>query len=787
MHSRNAVVCALLAAAGTTASAGVFTWIGGNNGLWNDPLSWSGPGGEYPRLVGDTATVAGSLNSVSLVANTSLGHLNIYNGASVYSSGHSLFIDGDAVIFGVGSSLSVADTPALRDLDVDAMSIDAGILAIYGGTAQFDESLTIGQSGGVLGVGIVEMNGSGNLTLADGALWAKSGSGPMTELIIRRSTNSSARLDWTSPESSLIASDGKTLHVEMPYSGALGGRISVSSVNTASAVVSDNAFVAGPTSEIRFSGSGAFVGRVEAPAIDSYGAVTVNHTAEIDANLLALRGDGTIAEGQALWLDTGALILDSFAFNATGDNARVVFQGVGANTTVTGGATVFDLGETGTFDLDGSGDRTITVNAGSSLDVLAGAIDTGAEIFGGTLNIAGAFHIESYGMPSVAWQADGAITMQGGTITGRRFRNSGEIAGRGTIDTLVQNDGLIEAVGGTLFFDNLDPGGTVEIPGAGVVRAEQGDISVQASDIGGYLPTHGGIFVGNGSGIREVFEMNRGLLVGAWDGDAGLVSLNSGFFRVGRIRLQSAFTNQGDSVAVISGNGAFDAFELSGGTASIEGTLEVRGNAVVWDEAQVLGSGVINASQTTKSLALRDGADTGSVGIQIAGMVELGWYGETSAMASAGSLAIAPTGSLAIDIAGDEASGSFDALSVVGDASIDGTLVVRWSADLGDAPIGETYTVLSAGSASGAFDAVDFAGLGTNRRAHVSVHADRVDVTVTCLGDLNADGVLDLSDITAFVEAFTGGDPAADVAPPLGLLDLNDINAFVFFFQGGCN
>jgi hypothetical protein len=70
-----------------------------------------------------------------------------------------------------------------------------------------------------------------------------------------------------------------------------------------------------------------------------------------------------------------------------------------------------------------------------------------------------------------------------------------------------------------------------------------------------------------------------------------------------------------------------------------------------------------------------------------------------------------------------------------------------------------------------------------------------VVVTTTFFADLppcnDADlvepnGVLDLADVTAFVERFLAGDPAVDIAPPDGLLDLRDIVAFVGQFVAGC-
>jgi len=47
-------------------------------------------------------------------------------------------------------------------------------------------------------------------------------------------------------------------------------------------------------------------------------------------------------------------------------------------------------------------------------------------------------------------------------------------------------------------------------------------------------------------------------------------------------------------------------------------------------------------------------------------------------------------------------------------------------------------------------------------------------------------GILDLSDVDAFIPAFLNGDAAADLATPLGILDLADIDAFIGAFLGGC-
>ncbi len=55
-----------------------------------------------------------------------------------------------------------------------------------------------------------------------------------------------------------------------------------------------------------------------------------------------------------------------------------------------------------------------------------------------------------------------------------------------------------------------------------------------------------------------------------------------------------------------------------------------------------------------------------------------------------------------------------------------------------------------------------------------------------CPCDLNGDGVLDLTDISAFITCFTGSLPCGDIAPPFGVWDLNDVALFISCFTGGC-
>jgi len=59
--------------------------------------------------------------------------------------------------------------------------------------------------------------------------------------------------------------------------------------------------------------------------------------------------------------------------------------------------------------------------------------------------------------------------------------------------------------------------------------------------------------------------------------------------------------------------------------------------------------------------------------------------------------------------------------------------------------------------------------------------------TILCPADLAPPvGVLDFSDVVAFLTAFGAGDPAADLAAPEGVYDFSDVVAFLSAFGAGC-
>ena len=60
------------------------------------------------------------------------------------------------------------------------------------------------------------------------------------------------------------------------------------------------------------------------------------------------------------------------------------------------------------------------------------------------------------------------------------------------------------------------------------------------------------------------------------------------------------------------------------------------------------------------------------------------------------------------------------------------------------------------------------------------------DCATGCLPDFNRDQSLNIEDITAFLDAYTAGDRAADLAAPVGVFNFFDIAAFISAYSTGC-
>jgi len=786
MTRKAALVSALITVTGSATSADIFNWAGGD-GDWNDHTRWFGPANQYPDSILDSATVSGGSNDVVMTTNIAVGSLNVLNGANLFANHNSLFVSGDTQVNGGSSALVIRPTPALRDYDSDAIYIrNGGFLILGDSVVQADELISIESGSAILGVGTIEMNStSGDLDIVDGVIWADIGGSNTDKILISRTQSSTSRLNWTHPSSGLVAWPGTTIDIQIPFTGALGGSLRMSNDAT---ILSENAVVASANSEIYQFGGALLTpdfAVLEAPIIDLYGSMSFNRQSVLRAPFIALRGTGVMGSDSELNIDATSIIFDSLSISPIDDDGALIRFGTNSSTlNVNGGTTTIDAGVGGQFDLDGFGAMTVNIADGSSLVLDVEFVERfGSNDFDSELNIEGTLDVMQT-VPMVRWtNASGTINLDGGTIQGRILENESLIQGSGAIDSLVLNYGTIIADGSTLFFDHLNLGG-FDLETRGVIYAEQGDIS-SLHNSGGYQFFGGDMFVGDGAGIREVFESNSGVIFGDLEGVPSQLSMNSGRIRGLGLILGAEFTTQGTSQLRASGASEVDWVRFNDSSVNnISGTLEIDGHSRVDDGAQFEGVGTIVAVHTGKTMSMTSGASLQDVGLENHGALSIGDFFEGVGQASVASLVQANTSTLEIDLAGDNNGIEHDQLQVLGSASVSGTLEVGL-VDGFSVSLGDVFTILTAQSVSGSFTNIDYSGLELGQSAVAVMYADHIDVMVTCRADLNADGVLDFFDISAFLVAFGDQNPVADFTND-GSFDFFDISAFLSAYGSGC-
>ena len=96
----------------------------------------------------------------------------------------------------------------------------------------------------------------------------------------------------------------------------------------------------------------------------------------------------------------------------------------------------------------------------------------------------------------------------------------------------------------------------------------------------------------------------------------------------------------------------------------------------------------------------------------------------------------------------------------------------------------EVGTAIAFGDING--DGLD--DLVTGYSGNTCVRVFLAQPAAACIADLAPPfgGVLDFSDVVAFLGAFAAMDPAVDFAPPVGVFDFSDVVVFLGVFGGGC-
>lgn len=776
----------LVLAAGSTASAGSFTAFG-PSGNWTDHSIWSGPANEYPDSIADTAAIGGNA-SVTADINITVGALSVLGSSHLYSAGHSIFVAGDLF---VSADMSVTDTPALRDLDADAISISGGRVGMYGGVMQADESISVTGQGAILGVGVVEMNSTvGDIEIQEGALWAWGSPSASTDVLLVRNTGSStARLDWSNPNGALIAWQGAALDVQIPPLGPLGGELNVA---TGSEIRIDSPFTTLPGSEIRMGGGDLpQPAKITAPAIDHLGVVNVNGAANFAVDWMVVRDAVEIAAGERLTMSGALTQLDSATVTADGPGAEFDFTSFDAQTFRVSGAGLTDIDMSGgVVDLDGSSGLLLRVDGGSHLRVRADRIDDASnEVLTGEMQISGTLELLKSDGGFGFWENAGTISLLGGEYAGRFIENTGELRGRGDVDAVVWNGGTIEAQGGTLRFLSQFVGLSNDGDGRrydAEVRAQVGDISwtTPNANNGNTSAFFGSMYIGDGTGNREVFEINHALRVGDSNDPVGSIEMDGGRLRAGSLLMNGSLNVLGPSRVDMSGGPSANLRFMSTSQTSVASELEVYGDIVTEPGAAFSGSGRIIQASTAGQAYLFNTSDLGGLTLEINGRLETAeGFNFPESTVSIGSLELQPTSKTGVDVYGLQEGDAADLYAVAGTAELGGVLVVRTPSFVPSA--GGTFTVLQAGAIVGAFDSVDASEVDPSLKVQVTQTATEVQVTLLCAADFNNDGSLDIDDVLGFLAAFSAEQTTADFDRD-GDLDIDDVLLFLSLFSTGC-
>jgi len=230
------------------------------------------------------------------------------------------------------------------------------------------------------------------------------------------------------------------------------------------------------------------------------------------------------------------------------------------------------------------------------------------------------------------------------------------------------------------------------------------------------------------SGPTAFWGINGDLHVALlWEGslnvlDGAAVASENGYIGleqnpVGQATLQgpgSAWSNIGD--LTVAGT-----LHVSDGAIVIANTVGILSGSILEGDGTVRGmtdnDGVIRPGNPTGPMTFDGGLDTG--------------------------------GELQIEIASAN-PGDFDTISVIGDATLDGALTVT-SIERYIPQFGDTFEMLTADTVSGAFSATTLPDLSPPLIWHVIQDDSSVTLLVSKLGDINGDGIVDVTDFLALL------------------------------------
>ena len=324
-----------------------------------------------------------------------------------------------------------------------------------------------------------------------------------------------------------------------------------------------------------------------------------------------------------------------------------------------------------------------------------------------------------------------------------------------------------------------DPGGVIEITAITVTQNSEG---------GGP-----GLLVADGGTVE--FSSNQSLNGGVLRAENGgqLVRLGNGTLTISDLTLEGDLDLLPGGNMYVNGDSLVNdgAVLINDSASTTNSWVQFNGNASVTGTGRfLLGGGGDDSQMFTNGTTVTFGPDQRLEG---EGRLTGAWvhHGTVEPGLPIGSI-VGNSGSFtfgdsAVFEAQTDGAGSGDRLDYTsGTVNVDGEVRVA----LSYVPaVNDEFVLVSAPTINGIFDDVNvtIGSLPTNIDVRLVYTSNEVLVKFVCIADIAEPfGVLDLADVTSFVDAFLNHDPLADIAEPIGLFDLADLNAFVVGFLNNC-
>jgi hypothetical protein len=403
----------------------------------------------------DTSHISGGLvtndGTLNLAGSSELGSGRLDNTESVNVSGGGVVFDGETVSNTGTGGIDITGALTLEN----ASSITSGESNAV--TVESDASLTLSDTSSIVG-GELSNAGDGYIEASTGATF---------DGVSVDNSSGTIHVDAAALSAILILDDGTSItggHLDLGEVGTL--EVSTEGGATLSGVTVDNSGVVQVDEAAILALAGS---SIENGIVVNDGTINSTGTSAIDG--ADITNDGVIeALSGTLTIDPGTLT-NSSTLEADGGELDISGETVGNTGTVgaTGGGTLKLISST----IDNTGDGTVTVDAGSTLDLDQSGISGGTLTIFGTLdNIAGANTITS----SVTVEDGGSIVVSGGSL---------DLAG---------------SVAGDV---DISGGGTVELGASGTSAYAQTTVVFETGSSGTLVLDHAGCFTGTITGLDD--------------------------------------------------------------------------------------------------------------------------------------------------------------------------------------------------------------------------------------------------------------------------------------------